>query len=636
MLIGLDCAEPSLVLERWRDELPTLSGLMERGAYGRLTSVIPPITVPAWSCMMSSKTPGDLGVYGFRNRSDHTYDGGFIAMSTAIKEPRLWDLVTRAGGSSIVLSVPGCYPPKPLNGVMVGCFLTPSLDSKYTYPAALKDEIAEVVGEYLFDTKDFRTDDKEYLLRQVYEMTDRRFALAEHLLETKPWSLFAMVEMGPDRMHHGFWKHMDPEHRKHEPGNPYENAILDYHRHLDGLIGKLLAHADDDTVVFVVSDHGAKRLDGGIRINEWLRQEGLLATLAEPSGVSSVRDVGIDWSRTTAWGEGGYYARVFLNVAGREPEGTIPPEEYEAVRDDLAARIAAIPDDAGEPIPTAVYKPEELYGEPQGVAPDLIVVFGDLLWRSVGTIGGDEGVQTLENDTGPDDANHAQDGLYIVAGPGIEASGRSDAHLLDIAPTVLEVLEIEEPPGLRGESLVPRVRRPLISAEVGLDFPERDPRASRVDDVRSGALRRRYFCRWGSRAAATSASSSRARRSSMSSRSAPMLSRVAGSPTRSVTRSRTLTSLFTGVKRVGCAGPLSKSFEASLGQRIDRALACLPGLSSRFQVPERCESFRLDVVTGSRPPSRRLGLVEPSAGCRAVPHRAARSRPSTSYENRLS
>ena len=103
MLIGLDCAEPSLVLERWRDELPTISGLMERGSYGRLTSVIPPITVPAWSCMMSSKTPGDLGVYGFRNRSDHTYDGGFIAMSTAIKEPRLWDLVTRAGGSSIVL-----------------------------------------------------------------------------------------------------------------------------------------------------------------------------------------------------------------------------------------------------------------------------------------------------------------------------------------------------------------------------------------------------------------------------------------------------------------------------------------------------------------------------------------------------
>src|SRR3989337_524893 len=100
MIIGLDCAEPSLVLEAWRDELPAISRLMESGVYGRLTSVIPPITVPAWSCMMASRTPGDLGVYGFRNRADHSYDGRFIADGSAIKEPRLWDYVTRAGQPS--------------------------------------------------------------------------------------------------------------------------------------------------------------------------------------------------------------------------------------------------------------------------------------------------------------------------------------------------------------------------------------------------------------------------------------------------------------------------------------------------------------------------------------------------------
>src|SRR4029453_18748430 len=137
---------------------------------------------------------------------------------------------------------------------------------------------------------------------------------------------------------------MDAGHRKHEPANPYETAILDYHRHVDGLLARLLEQADQDTVVFVISDHGAKRLDGGIRINEWLRREGLLTTLAEPNGVSSVRDVGANWAQTTAGGEVGYSARVFLNVAGREPEGTIAPEDYEAVRDDLARRIAAIPD----------------------------------------------------------------------------------------------------------------------------------------------------------------------------------------------------------------------------------------------------------------------------------------------------
>jgi predicted AlkP superfamily phosphohydrolase/phosphomutase len=167
--------------------------------------------------------------------------------------------------------------------------------------------------------------------------------------------------------------------------------------------------------------------------------------------------VGIDWPRTVAWGEGGYYARVFLNVEGREPDGVVPAADYETVRDDLARQLAAIPDDEGRPLATHVYKPEDVYPEVAGVAPDLIVIFGDLFWRSVGTIGGDEGVHTFENDTGPDDANHAQDGLVIAAGPGVTARGTLDAHLLDVAPTVLELLGLAAPPEMRGQSLASRL-----------------------------------------------------------------------------------------------------------------------------------------------------------------------------------
>ena len=170
--------------------------------------------------------------------------------------------------------MPGTYPPRPLNG-HDGHVLPDAVDAVPVHlPAELRREVEEVVGEYLFDCTDFRTEDKDDLLRQVYEMTDRRFALADHLLATKPWDFFAMVEMGTDRMHHGFWKDMDPEHRKHEPGGRYENAILDYYKHVDGLIGSLLRHADDDTVVFVVSDHGAKRMDGGIRDQRVAAQRG--------------------------------------------------------------------------------------------------------------------------------------------------------------------------------------------------------------------------------------------------------------------------------------------------------------------------------------------------------------------------
>ena len=457
MIIGLDCAEPSLVLGRFRDRLPTLSALADAGAYGRLESVVPPITVPAWSCMMSSRTPGDLGIYGFRNRADHSYDGLFIANGSAVKEPRLWDIVGRRGLRSIVLGVPGTFPVRPLNGLMVSCFLTPSTQSQYTFPPALRNEVSDVVGEYLFDCTEFRTEDKDDLLRQIYEMTDKRFALADHFLSTKPWELFAMVEMGTDRIHHGFWKDMDPAHRKHVPGGAYEQAILDYHVHVDGLVANLLRHADDETAVLIVSDHGAKRMDGGIRINEWLRQEGLLGLEREPQGRSSTRECGIDWSRTKVWAEGGYYSRVFLNVEGREPEGTIPAADYERFRDELIERISAIPDDQGKPIPTKVFRPEDVYPEIKGVAPDLIVHFGDLYWRAVGTVGGDEGLYTFDNDTGPDDANHAQHGMFILRAPGVEPGLRDGAHLLDVAPTVLELLGQPVPPAMRGASLLERV-----------------------------------------------------------------------------------------------------------------------------------------------------------------------------------
>ena len=279
-----------------------------------------------------------------------------------------------------------------------------------------------MVGEYLFDCENFRTDDKDDLLRQVYEMTDRRFQLADHLLRrsrgsSSRWSRWAQTGCTTA------W-YMDPEHHQHEPRNQYENAILDYHVHVDGLLGGLIEHADDDTAILVVSDHGAKRMDGGIRVDEWPPWEGLLATKTEPNGTSKVHDVGIDWSRTVAWGEGGYYSRIFMNVKGREPS-VVEPSEYESVRDDLARRLAAIPDENGNPIPTVVHKPEDVYDQVSGVAPDLIVHFGDLLWRSVGTVGGPDGVHTFENDTGPDDANHAQEGLFVLVAPGVGQGART-------------------------------------------------------------------------------------------------------------------------------------------------------------------------------------------------------------------
>jgi predicted AlkP superfamily phosphohydrolase/phosphomutase len=455
LVIGLDCAAPELLFGRWLDELPHLRALTERGTYGILRSCDPPITVPAWASMTSSRSPGALGFYGFRNRLDHSYDALSLASSRSVRVPRVWDVLSNRGRPVIVLGVPQTYPVSAVNGVMVSCLLTPDTNRQYTYPDEVRHEIEGLVGRYRVDVDNFRSDDKERLLAELEEMTEKRFRVAEHLLETRPWDLFFMVEIGTDRVHHGFWRFSDPEHRLYEPGNPFEDAMLDYYRALDERIGRLFRFADDRTAVFVVSDHGAKRNDGGICLNEWLRHEGYLGLKEEPTEPMELRPGMVDWSRTTAWGEGGYYGRVFLNVAGREPEGTVAREDYERVRSELKERLEALGDEEGRPIGTVVHRPEDLYPERNGVAPDLLVYFGNLFWRSIGQVGTGT-VHVFENDTGRDDANHAHEGLYILSAAGIAAGAGPERDLRDVAPTVLELLGEPVPAEMEGHSFAPR------------------------------------------------------------------------------------------------------------------------------------------------------------------------------------
>jgi predicted AlkP superfamily phosphohydrolase/phosphomutase len=456
LIIGLDSATPSLVFDRWRDPLPVLRGLIERGAHGKMLSTNPPITVPAWTAMMSSRDPGELGFYGFRNRKDHSYDGYAFANSALVKYPRLWDWLGEAGKHCVVLGVPQTYPPTPVNGEMVTCFLTPSTKAQYTYPPELKAEVEQVTDGYVLDVEDFRTPDKANLLARCYEKTNKHLTLAKHMLRTKPWDFFMLVEMGVDRMHHGFWSHFDPEHHKFEKGNPFESAMLDYYKHVDKQLGELLALCPQDTLVLVVSDHGARRMDGGICFNEWLIREGYL-TLAEPvTKPTPIGKVKIDWAKTKAWGDGGYYGRCFMNVRGREPSGTIDPTDYEKVRNELVAKIEAITDPQGRNIGSKVYKPEDIYRQVNGVAPDLIVYFGDLSWRSVGAVGMG-GIYTFENDTGPDEANHDWYGMFILTTNGAPAPLRGEQQgvkIYDVAPTLLKLLGQPIPDGLAGKSIL--------------------------------------------------------------------------------------------------------------------------------------------------------------------------------------
>jgi ATP sulfurylase len=456
LVIGLDCLAPQLVFDQWRDQLPNLRRLMEQGLWGELESTIPPMTVPAWSSMTSGKDPGVLGFYDFRDRADHSYDRMYIPTSRDVKADRVWDILSRDAKQVIVVGVPQTYPPAPVYGQMITSFLTPSPSSQFTYPPELKAEIESVAGDYILDVEGLRSADRNGLLERIYAMTNQHFSVFRHLLQTKPWRFGMLVEMGPDRIHHAFWKHSDREHAKYVPGSPFENAIRDYYRHLDAQTGELLNQLDQDTIVFVVSDHGAQKMDGAICLNEWLRQQGYLVLRDQPSvglesGIVPLSKVEVDWGQTRAWGAGGYYGRVFLNVQGREPQGVITPGDYEQVRDELASQLRALPDASGHPLSTLTFKPDQIYRQCNGIPPDLIVHFGNLAWRCSANLGHGS-IYSFDSDAGPDDANHSQHGVFIAYDPRHEVGGRAQGlHVMDVAPTILSQFGLPVPADMQGK-----------------------------------------------------------------------------------------------------------------------------------------------------------------------------------------
>ncbi len=440
LVIGLDCAPPALVFDRLAHVLPNLSALRRRGGWGPLRSVVPPITVPAWACMVSGRDPGELGLYGFRNRVPASYALETVSSTDA---PRVWDIASEAGKKVCVLYVPLTSPPPAVNGVSVSGFLGTS--EPFTHPPELGAALEARFGPHAPDVETFRTEDIDGLLDELYETTRRRFAVGRALYREERPDLAMMVEMGTDRLHHALWRHLDPSHPEHDPSHRRIRDAQDYYAYVDSEVGAWLDEAGEDTNVLVVSDHGARSMLGGVCINEWLRRAGWLVLREEPSEPTRLTTDAIHWSRTRAWGTGGYYGRVFLNVAGREPEGIVTDLEGT-----LASLVSELEADAL--VRASARRPSELYRATKGSAPDLLVFFGDLDYRSLGTVGGE--VFTREDDRGPDGCNHDWDGIFIGAGPRFGARGPLEGRSIhDVGVTILELLGVPVPDGWLGRRL---------------------------------------------------------------------------------------------------------------------------------------------------------------------------------------
>ncbi len=452
MVVGLDCAAPALMFDKLKEYLPNITKMTENGIYGKLRSTDPPITIPAWMVMATGRSPGELGLYGFRSRVGNSYTQIKIPSSKDIKYDTVWEILGKRNKRSIVVAVPPTYPPKPIPGIMISDFLTPDKDKEFTYPPGLKNEILRDFPDYEFDVK-FRKPEKEKIINEIYKMSDTRFKLVEKLLKENPWDFFFMVEIGIDRIHHAFWRYIDENHHLYEKNEVMRDKFISYFKMVDTHIGKLMEMLDDDTIMMIVSDHGAKGMKGAFAINQWLIKEGYLKIKNDkiPAG-SSIDDLDVDWQNTKAWAWGGYYARIFLNVKGRESQGVIEPSKVKEELAILKEKLKNIKGPNGENWKTIVFEPEEKYDVVNGDRSDLFVYLDDLNWRAAGTIGYDTDY-LLENDTGPDDAVHDYDGIYIIYRKNKKIGKMINSSIERVTPTILDLYNVRKKYGIKGEPM---------------------------------------------------------------------------------------------------------------------------------------------------------------------------------------
>jgi predicted AlkP superfamily phosphohydrolase/phosphomutase len=452
VVLGLDSVSPDLLYRRFAPAMPRLGALLARSAKGTLHSCDPPITVPAWAVMFSGVDPGTLGLYGFRHRRPGTYDQMYVPNSSTARHPMIWQILSRLGYRVAVLGMPPGYPPLTLNGVAISDFLTPDSATDYVNPSFYRSEVDRVSGGPFFDIP-FRVEERKRVAEELFTMTRRRWRVARHLWDKEPWDLFVVHDIGPDRLHHAFWKYFDPEHPRHPAGSEFANIGEEFYRLLDEELGEFLDHVGPEVAVLVASDHGSQPMGGCFAVNEWLQREGYLRLKGTYPPGTPLERTAVDWARTKVWGAGGYYARLFLNVRGREPEGIVEPRDVPELVRTLREGLSALRTPGGATLPVRLFRPEEVYRAVEGDPPDLMAYFDETRWRSAGTVG-HPGLFLEENDTGPDDAVHSFDGVLAFRDPSSAvATDLGTQQIIDVAPTLLRRFGVPIPESVQGRPI---------------------------------------------------------------------------------------------------------------------------------------------------------------------------------------
>jgi predicted AlkP superfamily phosphohydrolase/phosphomutase len=432
VFLGID-GVPYDLIEEHPGVFENLHAIAEEGSAGQISSIVPPESSACWPALTTGTNPGKTGVYGFQDREIDSYDT-YVPLGTHVKSERLWDSVTDAGREATVLNVPVTVPPSESIQRQISGFLSPSLEEAAS--SSVDTELLSGMGYRVdVDANLGHDEDKTEFIENAHDTLEGRYNAFCHYIEEDDWDLFFGVFMATDRVNHFLFG-------DYANDGEYAEEFLEFYRTLDEYIGELRALLDDETELVIASDHGFTELEYEVHCNRWLEQEGWLSYDAE--NPDELSDIGAQ-ARAYSLIPG----RFFLNLEGREPDGAVPEDEYESVRDELISDLESLTGPDGRQVADRIVKGEEVFDGPHDtIAPDVVVVPNDGFDLKAG-FGTDEDVFG----TGPRNGMHKFGNACLFS----TASGLSmaDVDLYDIAPTILELLEMEsERRDFDGASLV--------------------------------------------------------------------------------------------------------------------------------------------------------------------------------------
>jgi predicted AlkP superfamily phosphohydrolase/phosphomutase len=493
LLLGLDGATYSVLGPAFEaGHMPNLARLLDRSASGMLTSTVPPYTPPGWTSIFTGVNPGKHGIFGF-TRGNVQRAEGFVSLDQ-VAAPALWNVANAQGKKVGLFNIPMTWPAPAVDGFAVSGMLTPegggTTPDNFTHPRDLGERLGEITGAYEIDID--VNYDEDWKSTAIIERLSRNLARKQkalvHLLDGHPDIpiLFAVLEQ-PDRLMHVHYKYLDPrqEHYRRPEAAPIRERAWAFFDEMDEVMGELIEWAGESGWIVTMSDHGFGPKDSSVNINVALREWGLLSVggagaVTKSAGVrkaarrakkilpksvwqkaKGAAQSSIDWSRTKAFSAPIPQQGIYVNLSGREPNGIVPDSEYEAVRDEIVARLASLVDPLdGNPVVDRVFKREEVLHGPEAItAPDLFPVCRAYSYElSDGLFS----PHILDDYRGLPRGFHHMDGIFGVAGPGVEPRSELRAHLLDIAPTALYLAGCDLPDGLDGRVLTDVLPQDLL------------------------------------------------------------------------------------------------------------------------------------------------------------------------------